>query len=582
MIQYKCSQEYKRDFYKGFTMDDEELKENGGGNYWKELLARIKDIKSSEQENIMEEEKRFCDILGLDVKDIFENNSYWGYLTPDIIRNFNASRKDIIFVLSQYKLDIIHMISNNQFLQDEILKEAPKRRIRHDKSLKQTIDFSKVLDSIFSEGKSLNDFEKRAKVVILTEIVKLINFYGMRKLKEVKEKIVEEIRLGIFEAKTNKHLSEEDKIKNKNRKRISDVFGIETIPYIENYELLKKRIFILKDFSQDKKEIEELGKIIKTLDKIDKMMLKRKDGKILNFLKQAYDSYERINRKMILNRLYKGISDNIDKDKGDLLLLHFIPEFDDERDFMQKEHQQEVLISSIQEEIEKKYGRKYDSRLDIEEVIEKYQSYEESKKNPYDFKSRIPLKNSYTNESLYKVITVPTTNLSCLLTQIGYVKSHLNRMIAIGLEKIPIGAIKTINSDYNDELDIFSFEQNSVPLPEIIEQIEKGKICEILIDWTQVKASYILIIKNSKTLPKALLEKVQKYHTESGLPVRIYDVERRNISECSTESLQNLIPGKPVKQNKLEYIKGYKIDEKKAMDNAKKKAKITHELELSH
>ena len=517
-------------------MDDGVLKENGGGNYWKELLARIKDIKSSEQENTMEEEKRFCDILGLDVEDIFENNSYWGYLTPDIIRDFNASRKDIIFVLSQYKLDIIHMISNNQFLQDEILKEPPKRRIRHDKSLKQTIDFSKVLDSIFSEGKSLNDFEKRAKVVILTEIVKLINFYGMRKLKEDKEKIVEEIRLGIFESKTNKYLSEEDKIKIENRKRISDVFGIEAIPYIENYELLKKRIFILKDFSRDKKEIEELGKIIKILDKIDKMMLKRKAGKILNFLKQAYDSYERINRKMILNRLYKGNSDNVDKDIGDLLLLHFIPEFDDERDFMQKEHQQEVLISSIQEEIEKKYGRKYDSRLDIEEVIEKYQSYEESKKNPYDFKSRIPLKNSYTNESLYNVITAPTTNLSCLLTQIGYVKSHLNRMIALGLENIPIGAIKTINSDYNDELDIFSFEQNSVPLPEIIE------------------ASYILIIKNSKTLPKALLEKVQKYHTESGLPVRIYDVERRNTSECSTESLQNLIPEKPVKQNKSSMV----------------------------
>lgn len=563
-------------------MDDEVLKENGDGNYLKKLLARIKDIRSSEQENIMEEEKRFCDILGLDVEDIFENNSYWGYLTPDIIEDFNASRKDIIFVLSQYKSDIIHMISNNQFLQDEILKEAPKRRIRHDKSLKQTIDFSKVLDSIFSEGKSLNDFEKRAKVVILTEIVKLINFYGMRKLKEDKEKIVEEIRLGIFEAKTNKYLSEEDKIKIENRKRISDVFGIEAIPYIENYELLKKRIFILKDFSRDEKEIEELGKIIKILDKIDKMMLKRKDGKILYFLKQAYHSYERINRKMILNRLYKGNSDNVDKDIGDLLLLHFIPEFDDERDFMQKEHQQEVLISSIQEEIEKKYGRKYDSRLDIEEVIEKYQSYEESKKNPYDFKSRIPLKNSYTNESLYKVITVPTTNLSCLLTQIGHVKSHLNRMIALGLENIPIGAIKTINSDYNDELDIFSFEQNSAPLPEIIEQIEKGKICEILIDWTQIEASYILIIKNSKTLPKALLEKVQKYHRESGLPVRIYDVERRNISECSAESLQNLIPSKPVKQNKLKYIKGYKIDEKKAVDNAKKKAKIAHESELSH
>ena len=32
---------------KGFTMDDERLKEAGGGDYWKELLARIRDIRSS-------------------------------------------------------------------------------------------------------------------------------------------------------------------------------------------------------------------------------------------------------------------------------------------------------------------------------------------------------------------------------------------------------------------------------------------------------------------------------------------------------------------------------------------------------
>ncbi|MBF0531485.1 MAG: virulence RhuM family protein [Candidatus Omnitrophica bacterium] len=34
---------------KGFTMDDERLKNLGGGNYWKELLDRIRDIRSSDK-----------------------------------------------------------------------------------------------------------------------------------------------------------------------------------------------------------------------------------------------------------------------------------------------------------------------------------------------------------------------------------------------------------------------------------------------------------------------------------------------------------------------------------------------------
>ena len=40
---------FKEYLIKGFTMDDERLKNLGGGSYWKELLARIKDIRSSEK-----------------------------------------------------------------------------------------------------------------------------------------------------------------------------------------------------------------------------------------------------------------------------------------------------------------------------------------------------------------------------------------------------------------------------------------------------------------------------------------------------------------------------------------------------
>ena len=44
-----ATERLKEYMIKGFTMDDERLKGNGGGNYWKELLTRIKDIRSSEK-----------------------------------------------------------------------------------------------------------------------------------------------------------------------------------------------------------------------------------------------------------------------------------------------------------------------------------------------------------------------------------------------------------------------------------------------------------------------------------------------------------------------------------------------------
>ncbi len=44
-----ASERLKEYIIKGFTMDDERLKKLGGGNYWKELLDRIKDIRSSEK-----------------------------------------------------------------------------------------------------------------------------------------------------------------------------------------------------------------------------------------------------------------------------------------------------------------------------------------------------------------------------------------------------------------------------------------------------------------------------------------------------------------------------------------------------
>ncbi|WP_236863641.1 virulence RhuM family protein [Campylobacter devanensis] len=44
-----ATQKLKEYLIKGFTIDDERLKGNGGGSYWKELLDRIRDIRSSEK-----------------------------------------------------------------------------------------------------------------------------------------------------------------------------------------------------------------------------------------------------------------------------------------------------------------------------------------------------------------------------------------------------------------------------------------------------------------------------------------------------------------------------------------------------
>ena len=44
-----ATQRLKEYIVKGFTMDDERLKEIGGGGYWHELLNRIRDIRSSEK-----------------------------------------------------------------------------------------------------------------------------------------------------------------------------------------------------------------------------------------------------------------------------------------------------------------------------------------------------------------------------------------------------------------------------------------------------------------------------------------------------------------------------------------------------
>ena len=56
-----ATERLKEYIIKGFSIDDERLKKMGGGAYWKELLERIRDIRSSEK-------VFYCQVLDLFAK----------------------------------------------------------------------------------------------------------------------------------------------------------------------------------------------------------------------------------------------------------------------------------------------------------------------------------------------------------------------------------------------------------------------------------------------------------------------------------------------------------------------------------
>lgn len=62
-----ATERLKEYIIKGFSIDDERLKKMGGGAYWKELLERIRDIRSSEK-------VFYCQVLDLFAKKGIKEN----------------------------------------------------------------------------------------------------------------------------------------------------------------------------------------------------------------------------------------------------------------------------------------------------------------------------------------------------------------------------------------------------------------------------------------------------------------------------------------------------------------------------
>lgn len=70
---------------KGFALDDERLKGNGGGNYWKELLDRIRDIRSSEK------------MLYRQVLDLYATSQDYDPSSPESVRFFQIVQNKLHF-----------------------------------------------------------------------------------------------------------------------------------------------------------------------------------------------------------------------------------------------------------------------------------------------------------------------------------------------------------------------------------------------------------------------------------------------------------------------------------------------------
>jgi len=82
---------------KGFTMDDERLKGTGGGNYWKELLDRIRDIRSSEK------------ALYRQVLDLYATSIDYDPHSPDSVMFFKVVQNKLHYATNkQTAAELIH------------------------------------------------------------------------------------------------------------------------------------------------------------------------------------------------------------------------------------------------------------------------------------------------------------------------------------------------------------------------------------------------------------------------------------------------------------------------------------------
>lgn len=97
-----ATQRLREYIIKGFTMDDERLKGNSGGDYWKELLDRIRDIRSSEK------------AIYRQVLDLYATSHDYDPKSPQTAKFFKIFQNKLHYATSeQTAAEIVHTRADN-------------------------------------------------------------------------------------------------------------------------------------------------------------------------------------------------------------------------------------------------------------------------------------------------------------------------------------------------------------------------------------------------------------------------------------------------------------------------------------
>ena len=167
-----ATERLKEYMIKGFTIDDERLKGNGGGNYWKELLTRIKDIRSSEKVMYRQVLDLYATAVDYNPQDeksieffkIVQNKLHYathGHTAPEVIYE-RANAEEPFMGLTTFKGEIpvlSDVVIAKNYLNEEELKVlsnlvsgyfdfAEIQAIRHNPMYMK--DYIKQLDMILS------------------------------------------------------------------------------------------------------------------------------------------------------------------------------------------------------------------------------------------------------------------------------------------------------------------------------------------------------------------------------------------------------------------------------------------------